>query len=91
MKKCGLDVFFSQTSDGQSGLPSGVLFLHDSELRDLDRLCSKITHLFEKSSYRKVSPPLFEFYETFEKGSGADIARKTFSFKDKEGRLLALR
>ncbi len=87
----GMERFFSEPESESFGLPPGVLFLHDDELKNLERLCSKITRMFEKASYRKVSPPLFEYYETFEKGSGADIARKTFSFKDKDGKLLSLR
>lgn len=87
----GLEAFFLESDGEGAGLPAGVLFLHDNELRELDKICARLTRLFERSDYRKVSPPLFEFYETFEKGSGADIARKTFSFKDKEGKLLSLR
>ncbi len=91
MNKTGIECFFTESELGPAGLPDGVLFLHSKELRALDKLCSKVMRLFEKENFEKVSPPLFEYYETFEKGGGIDIARKTFSFKDKDGKLLSLR
>lgn len=73
------------------GLPQGVLFMHHDDVKKQDKLMHKISHEYENCGYIKVIPPLFEYYETFEKGSGKDIARRSFCFKDKEGQLLALR
>ncbi len=73
------------------GLPEGVTFLSDSKNDELDELTQNISNIYRKSNFNKVLPPIFEYYETFEKGSGSNIARKAFSFKDKDGKLLSLR
>jgi ATP phosphoribosyltransferase regulatory subunit len=73
------------------GLPNGVFFQGGNELDKIKDVTSKISRIFEKEGYQKVIPPAFEYYETFEKGSGPDIARRSFSFKDRDGKLLSLR
>jgi ATP phosphoribosyltransferase regulatory subunit len=73
------------------GLPDGVTFLSDTKNDLLDSVVDKISRTFINEGYGKVLPPIFEYYETFEKGSGYNIARKAFSFKDKDGKLLSLR
>lgn len=73
------------------GLPDGVLFLNEKETAKMESLSGKLMDLFRKNRYQTVTPPLFEHYETFEKGGGTEIARRSFSFKDREGKLLSLR
>ncbi|OHD54410.1 MAG: hypothetical protein A2Y33_04515 [Spirochaetes bacterium GWF1_51_8] len=73
------------------GLPDGINFLSDARGSEIDEQIQKVSHLFRVKGYSKVIPPIFEYYETFEKGSGYNIARKSFSFKDKDGKLLSLR
>lgn len=73
------------------GLPEGVLFLNEKDTEKMEDLSGKLMSLFGKNRYRAVTPPMFEHYETFEKGGGAEIARRSFSFKDREGKLLSLR
>jgi ATP phosphoribosyltransferase regulatory subunit len=74
-----------------AGLPEGVLFLNEKETERMEKLSSSMMDLFRKSGYQTVTPPVFEHYETFEKGGGPEIARRSFSFKDREGKLLSLR
>lgn len=71
------------------GLPDGVIFWDEEQSQVLDKKIESIATLYR--GYRKVIPPAFEYYETFEKGGGASIARRAFSFKDKDGKLLSLR
>lgn len=73
------------------GLPNGVPFLTEQEASRLDDRESALIALFRKNRFSRVVPPAFEYYETFEKGGGADIARRSFTFKDREGKLLSLR
>lgn len=73
------------------GLPDGMTFLDGEESRSLTQKVDQIITLFKHRNYKKVIPPAFEYYETFEKGSGQNVARKSFSFKDKDGKLLSLR
>ncbi len=73
------------------GLPEGMTFLDGEESDRLTKKIDQICTLFKQNKYKKVIPPAFEYYETFEKGSGQNVARKSFSFKDKDGKLLSLR
>ncbi|MFN4216939.1 MAG: ATP phosphoribosyltransferase regulatory subunit [Brevinematales bacterium] len=71
------------------GLPDGVFFLEEGNeaLRLGEALCKKVS----QKGYRRVFPPLFEFYDTYARGGSIDISRRSFAFKDKDGSLLALR
>ncbi len=71
------------------GLPDGVFFLEEkSPVVNLgEQLCTTV----ESKGYKLVFPPLFEFYDTYAGGGSTDISRRCFSFKDKDGSLLALR
>lgn len=71
------------------GLPDGVFFLDEGS--DVLRLGDELCQMVIKKGYRRVYPPLFEFYDTYSKGGSLDISRRSFSFKDKDGSLLALR
>lgn len=73
------------------GLPDGVLFLNEKQTMKMESLSGKIMELFRSNRYHTVTPPVFEHYETFEKGGGNEIARRSFIFKDREGKLLSLR
>ncbi len=73
------------------GLPEGVTFLSDAKSDELDEKIVDLCRIYREKKYKKVLPPIFEYYETFEKGSGQNIARRSFSFKDKDGKLLSLR
>jgi ATP phosphoribosyltransferase regulatory subunit len=72
-----------------SGLPDGVVFWGEQQSQRLDDIVNRLTALYR--NYHRVIPPVFEYYETFEKGGGLSIARRSFSFKDKDGKLLSLR
>ncbi len=91
MKQDYLKYMLYESDADPVGLPEGVTFLSDEKNDELDQLIQDISGIFRKNSYTKVLPPIFEYYETFEKGSGSQIARKAFSFKDKDGKLLSLR
>jgi len=86
-----LEFMLSETNVEPFGLPDGVVFLYGDELIKLEEKEKLLSSLFEKNGFAKVVPPVFEFYETFEKGGGVEVARRSFSFKDKDGRLLSLR
>jgi len=86
-----LEFMLSETNVEPFGLPDGVVFLYGDELIKLEEKEKLLSSLFEKNDFAKVVPPVFEFYETFEKGGGVEVARRSFSFKDKDGRLLSLR
>lgn len=73
------------------GLPDGLIFLEGEKLKSLEEKESILIELYKKKGYRKVVPPAFEYYETYEKAGGAQVARRSFSFKDKDGKLLSLR
>ncbi len=73
------------------GLPDGVLFLTSEEIEELEKREEKLISIFKARNYKKVIPPAFEYYETFERAGGYDVARRSFSFKDKDGKLLSLR
>lgn len=91
MKQPYLKYMLYESDADPVGLPEGVTFLSDEKNEELDQLIQDISGIYRKNSYVKVLPPIFEYYETFEKGSGSNIARKAFSFKDKDGKLLSLR
>ncbi|MCX7882035.1 MAG: ATP phosphoribosyltransferase regulatory subunit [Brevinematales bacterium] len=71
------------------GLPDGVFFLQEGD--ETLRVGEELAQVVANKGYRRVWPPLFEFYETYTKGGSVDIARRSFAFKDKDGALLALR
>ncbi len=73
------------------GLPDGVVFLDSNEIEKIEEKERKLIEIFEKKGYKKVIPPSFEYYETFENAGGREVARRCFSFKDKDGKLLSLR
>ena len=53
-----------------------------------------VRHRFRQSGFRRISPPLFEETETFEKSLGISseiIKRELYSFEDRHGRSLSLR
>jgi ATP phosphoribosyltransferase regulatory subunit len=91
MNPAYLENLLYESDSDPIGLPCGVIFMGGSQLDDIENLSQKLENLYKKSGFQKVVPPAFEYYETFEKGGGADIARRAFSFKDKEGKLLSLR
>jgi len=86
-KKHYLTMLLAEAEGYSPGLPDGVFFLdEESEVLALgEDLCLFV----QKKGYKRVFPPLFEFYETYARGG--EIARKSFSFKDKDGSLLTLR
>ncbi len=86
-----LEYMLYESESDPIGLPDGVLFLSENRGKKLEEYSAVLSELFRNEGYQKVVPPVFEYYETFEKGSGLNIARKSFSFKDKEGKLLSLR
>jgi ATP phosphoribosyltransferase regulatory subunit len=71
------------------GLPDGVFFLEEGN--DVLQLGEELCERVSQKGYRRVFPPLFEFYDTYAKGGSVDISRRSFAFKDKDGSLLALR
>ena len=50
-----------------------------------------MSDMFKRYGYVEVETPIFEHLELFEKKSGASIIKQLYAFKDKSGRLLALR
>ncbi len=73
------------------GLPDGVVFLDSNEIKKMEEKERKLIKIFEARGYKKIIPPSFEYYETFENAGGREVARRCFSFKDKDGKLLSLR
>jgi ATP phosphoribosyltransferase regulatory subunit len=86
-----LEYMLYESDTDPIGLPDGITFLSDARGDTIDDQIQSISNIFRGRGYNKVIPPIFEYYETFEKGSGYSIARKSFSFKDKDGKLLSLR
>lgn len=91
MNEAYLEYMLYESDVKPVGLPEGVTFLSDKKSDALDAKISEISRIYRERKYKKVLPPIFEYYETFEKGSGQNIARRSFSFKDKDGKLLSLR
>lgn len=79
-------------ADGeQLGLPSGLFFQHAGQVSRLESAREALKKRFDAAGFLRVSPPTFEYYETFERAVGSDAARRSFTFKDKDGSLLSLR
>lgn len=86
-----LEALLAESEGELFGLPEGVSFSDEESTEELEDLVHSFNKFFSQKGYRRVNPPIFEYYETFERGSGKGIAQKTFSFKDKDNRLLTLR
>lgn len=91
MNEAYLEYMLYESDVKPVGLPEGVTFLSDGSSDVLDEKITDLCRIYREKKYKKVLPPIFEYYETFEKGSGQNIARRSFSFKDKDGKLLSLR
>ena len=91
MKNEYLEALLYESDNDPVGLPDGVSYLSDEKGKSIEHKIDKIADIYKNAGYQRVNPPIFEYYETFEKGSGSSIARKSFSFKDKEGKMLSLR
>jgi ATP phosphoribosyltransferase regulatory subunit len=91
MNSAILENLLYESDSDPIGLPSGVIFFSGKQMEEIDALSLNLEKMVNSAGFLKVVPPAFEYYETFEKGGGADIARKAFSFKDKDGKLLSLR
>ena len=46
---------------------------------------------FELWGYSEIRTPTFEYFESLATGTGSELQESMFRFKDKGGRLLALR
>ncbi|URA09826.1 ATP phosphoribosyltransferase regulatory subunit [Thermospira aquatica] len=88
-KRHHLTMLLAEAEGYSPGLPDGVFFLEEkSPIVNLgQQLCARV----ESHGYKRVFPPLFEFYDTYAGGGATDVSRRCFSFKDKDGSLLALR
>lgn len=84
-----LTMLLAEVEGYSPGLPDGVFFLEE-ESKTLS-LGDELSSFLVRHGYKRVFPPIFEFYETYAKGGATDISRRSFAFKDKDGSLLALR
>ncbi len=71
--------------------PKGTRDLFGEELSALRQVEGTVRDLFRKYSYEEVETPMFENFELFEKKSGSTVIEQLYAFKDKSGRMLALR
>jgi ATP phosphoribosyltransferase regulatory subunit len=74
-----------------SRVPPGVQYFFDDEVllrRSIER---DVMAVFAGWSYDEIVLPIFDLYELFPLGMGADVAERTYRFTGRDGRTLALR
>jgi histidyl-tRNA synthetase len=71
--------------------PKGTRDLFGEEIASIRQVMQTMSDVFKRYGYVEVETPIFEHLELFEKKSGASIIKQLYAFKDKSGRMLALR
>jgi ATP phosphoribosyltransferase regulatory subunit len=72
-------------------IPLGTQVLFGQAAKKRRRIERTIFSVFEAWSYQEIIPPLFDYYDVFTKGMGAELEDTLYRFIDREGNILALR
>ncbi|MDP2870991.1 MAG: ATP phosphoribosyltransferase regulatory subunit [Bacillota bacterium] len=72
-------------------LPAGVVDQGPAEREAIETLTAQLVSLFANWGYRRVEPPVFEYFETFACGGASFSEERVYRFLDRNGKLLALR
>lgn len=71
--------------------PKGTRDLFGDELIASRHVEKAVMDIFGRYGFEEVETPIFENFELFEKKSGSTVIRQVYAFKDKSGKMLALR
>jgi ATP phosphoribosyltransferase regulatory subunit len=72
-------------------IPLGTQVLFGKAAKRRRQIERAIFSVFEKWNYDEIIPPIFDYYDVFSKGMGADLEDTLYRFIDREGNILALR
>ncbi|MBI3772730.1 MAG: ATP phosphoribosyltransferase regulatory subunit [Gammaproteobacteria bacterium] len=73
-------------------LPEGIFELLPAQARHLESLSRQLLDLFDRWGYDLVMPPLIEYIESLQVGTGRDLDLQTFKLIDQmTGRLIGIR
>ncbi len=72
-------------------IPLGTQVLFGAAAKHRRRLERLIFSVFSRWKYQEIIPPIFDYYDVFSKGMGAESEEALYRFVDREGNLLALR
>jgi histidyl-tRNA synthetase len=90
----GVDIHHRKCGGGIGDIlqrPKGTRDLFGEEIASIRQVMQTMSDVFKRYGYVEVETPIFEHLELFEKKSGASIIKQLYAFKDKSGRMLALR
>ncbi|MCI0419268.1 MAG: ATP phosphoribosyltransferase regulatory subunit [Acidobacteria bacterium] len=72
-------------------IPLGTQLLFGKAAKKRRRIERTIFSVFEQWDYEEIIPPIFDYYDVFTKGMGAELEDTLYRFIDREGNILALR
>jgi ATP phosphoribosyltransferase regulatory subunit len=72
-------------------IPLGTQLLFGKAAKKRRRIERAIFSVFEHWNYEEIIPPIFDYYDVFTKGMGAELEERLYRFVDREGHILALR
>ncbi len=72
-------------------IPLGTQLLFGKAAKKRRRIERTIFSVFEHWDYEEIIPPIFDYYDVFAKGMGAELEDTIYRFIDREGNVLALR
>ena len=72
-------------------VPLGTQVLFGPAVKRRRRLERLVFSIFSRWKYEEIIPPIFDYYDVFSKGMGAELEEALYRFVDREGNLLALR
>jgi len=72
-------------------IPLGTQVLFGKAAKRRRQIERAIFSVFEKWNYEEIIPPIFDYYDVFSKGMGAELEDTLYRFIDREGNILALR
>jgi ATP phosphoribosyltransferase regulatory subunit len=72
-------------------IPLGTQLLFGKAAKKRRRIERAIFSVFEHWNYEEIIPPIFDYYDVFTKGMGAELEDTLYRFIDREGHILALR
>ena len=72
-------------------IPLGAQLLFGAAAKKRRRIERTIFSVFERWNYEEIIPPIFDYYDVFTNGMGAELEETLYRFIDREGNILALR
>lgn len=72
-------------------IPFGAQVLFGAEAKRRRQIERVLFSVFEAWNYEEIIPPIFDYYDVFTKGMGAELEDTLYRFIDREGNILALR